>query len=179
MLKVMTKLIQLTLIGMMIVPMSLNAQQDAKCFVNQYKKQDGITVISIGKPVMKMVGFFAKVGGMADKEEMQMLRCVDAVQVLSIDRGGKHRSDKFNSEALAFCNANRYEELIEVVDSKDMVKIFCKTEGETITDLLILNHSRQGTSSAMICISGKFTLDDLRQVSGNFGKNNNAFVTFN
>jgi len=43
----MTKLIKLILVGIMIVPMSLNAQQDTQSFVQQYKKQDGVTKIEV------------------------------------------------------------------------------------------------------------------------------------
>jgi len=44
----MKKLIQMILTGTMIASMSLNAQQDAKSFVQQYKKQDGFTGIPLG-----------------------------------------------------------------------------------------------------------------------------------
>jgi len=58
----MKKLFQLIFTGMMIVPMNLQAQQDAKSFVRQYKKQDGFTVITISKPAMSMISLFAKSG---------------------------------------------------------------------------------------------------------------------
>ena len=165
----MKKLIQLILAGIMIVPMSLNAQQDSKKFVGQYKKQDGFTVVTIGKPVMTMLSLFAKVG--MDKEAAQTLKCVHALQVLSFDcRWDKTRGERFNSEALNFCNANNYEELIEVVEHNETVKIFGKTEGETITGLIVLNSSNRASSVDMVCIKGKFSLDELSSITGSFGK---------
>jgi len=78
----MKKLIQMILTGKMIASMSLNAQQDAKSFVQQYKKQDGFTVITIGKPAMSMISLFAKAG--MDREAVEMLNRINPVQVLTL-----------------------------------------------------------------------------------------------
>ena len=80
----MKKLIQMILAGTIIASMSLNAQQDAKSFVRQYKKQDGFTVIAIGKPAMTMISLFAKAG--MDREAAEMLKRIDAIQVLAFDK---------------------------------------------------------------------------------------------
>ena len=56
-LKAMKKLIQLIpLVGMVIAPMS----QDAKSFIQRYTRQDGFSVVTIGKPAMKMISHFIK-----------------------------------------------------------------------------------------------------------------------
>jgi len=166
----MKKLIQMILTGTMIVSMSLNAQQDAKNFVQQYKKQDGFTVISIGKPAMCMLSLFAKTS--MDREAAEMLKRIDAIHVLVFERGNdKARSESFISDALIFCNVNRFEELIEVVEHNETVKIFGKTEGETIIGLIVLNTSKRGDSAQMVCLTGKFTIDDLQSINGKNGKN--------
>ncbi len=162
----MKKIFQLILVGMMIVPMSLNAQ-DTKSFVKQYKKQDGFTVVSLGKPAMRMISLFAKAG--KDKDASQVLKRVKTIQVLAFD-GSCTKGETFHNEALAFCDANQYEEMIEVVDYDDTVKIFCKTEGEAITGLIVLNRSHRDSSAEMVCLKGKFTYDDLQLITNN-GKN--------
>jgi len=165
----MKKLFIITLAGMMFVNMSLNAQQDTKSFVKQYQKQEGFTTVTIGKPIMRMLSLFAKFD---DDEASQMLRHVDAIQVLAFERGSdKNQCETFNNEAMAFCNVNGYEELIEVVEHSETVKIFGKTEGKTITGLIILNRSNKGSSAAMVCINGKFTFDDVQSITGNVEKN--------
>jgi hypothetical protein len=168
------KIFRLILAGIMIamsmssMSMNLNAQ-DIKCFVKQYKKQDGFTVVTVGKPVMKMIGLFAKAG--MEKDEAQIIKCVDAVQILAFDRRCDNvRSETFNSELLTFCDANRYEELIEIVEHDGTVKIFCKTEGETITGLIVLNRSNRDASAEMMSLRGKFTSDDLPLLLDGFGK---------
>ena len=168
----MTKLVKLTLIGMMLAPMSLNAQQGAKSFVEQYKKQDGFTVVTIGKPAMRMIYLFAKAGMIMENADAQILKFVDAVQVISFDSGrDKDRRETFNSEALAFCNASCYEELIEVVvERNETVKIFCKTEDEAITELIVLCSGSERSSVEMVCINGKFAFDDIQTVTGSFEK---------
>ena len=165
----MKKLIQLTLAGMMFATMSLSAQQDTKSFVKQYQKQDGFTTVTIGKPAMRMLSLFARIG---DKEASQLLKHVNAIQVLSFERGwDKNRCKTFSSEALAFCDANGYEELIEVVEYNETVKIFCKTEKDAITGLIILNRSNRSSSAEMVCINGKFTFDDIQSITEGVGKN--------
>jgi len=165
----MKKLVQMILTGTMIVSMSLNAQQDAKSFVQQYKKQDGFTVITIGKPMMSMVSLFAKAS--KSSEAAQMLKRINAIHVLDFECGwDKARSESFIREAMAFCDENRYEEFIEVVEHDETVKIFGKTEGEVITGLIVLNRSNRRGSSAMICLTGKFTIDDLQSINGSNGK---------
>ena len=163
----MKKLVQMTLVGMMFVSMSLNAQQDTKSFVQQYKKQDGFTVITLGKPAITMVSLFARG---KSREAAQALKNVDALQILDFEAGCKARAETFNSEALSFINNSRFDEFIEVVDSDDTVKIFCKTEGETITGLVILVRSNLDASEQMVCIKGKFDLDDLLSLNGQFAK---------
>ena len=164
----MEKLIQMILTGTMIASMSLNAQQDAKSFVQQYKKQDGFTVITIGKPAMSMISLFAKAG--MDREAAEMLKRINAVQVLVFDSGhDKARSETFTSEALTFFDASHFEELIEVVERDKTVKIFGKTEDETITGLIVLNISNCVGSANMVCLTGKFTIDDLQSINGSNG----------
>ena len=162
----MRKIIQLMIAGLMIVSLNLNAQQDAKSFVKQYKKQDGFTVVSIGKPAMKLMSLFAKA---SDNEASQVISRVDAIQVLVCDSWNKTRNESFNNEALTFCDANRYDELIEVIEQNETVKIFCKTEGESITGLIILTHSNHH-DIAMVCLSGRFTANDLQTITKSNGK---------
>jgi len=164
----MKKLFIMTLTGMMFVNMSLNAQQDTKSFVKQYQKQDGFTTVTIGKPIVRMLSLFAK---FEDEEVSQIFKHMNAIQILAFERGSnKNRCETFNNEMLVFCNANGYEELVEVVKHDDTVKIFCKTEGDAITGLIILNRSNQGSSAAMVCINGKFTFEDVQSITGNVGK---------
>jgi hypothetical protein len=163
----MKKIFQLILVGIMIVPMSLNAQ-DTRSFVKQYRKQDGFTAVTIGKPAMRIISLFAKAG--KDKDASQVLKRVKAIQVLAFD-GGRTEGETFHNEALAFCDANRYEEMIEVVDCDDTVKIFCKTEGETVTGLIVLNRSNRDSSAEMVCLKGKFTSADLQLITNDHGKN--------
>ena len=169
----MKKLIQMILTGTMIATMSLNAQQDAKNFVQRYKNQDGFTVLTIGKPAMNMFSLFVKSGMTSDedKETLQMFRRTDAIQVLAFNRAyDKARSESFITEALNFCDANRYVELIEMVERDETVRIFGKTEGNAITGLIVLNRSNREGSAAMICLTGKFTAADLQSVNGAQGR---------
>ena len=156
----MKKLIQLIIAGMMIVSVNLNAQQNTRCFVQQYKKQEGFTVITIGKPAMKMISLFAKASN--DKETAQIIKRIDGIQLLVFERERDKIQDKtFIDEMLAFCDDNRYEEMIEVVKNGKTVKIFGKTEDEAITGLMIMNSSNCG-DSAMVCLTGRFAIDDLQ-----------------
>ena len=162
----MKKLIQMILAGMMILPMSLNAQHNPKCFIKQYKNQNGFTVITFGKPAMNMISLIAKAGD--EREIAQILKRVDGIQILAFERGrDKAQGETFISEMLAFCKGNRYEEMVEVVGPDETVRIFGKTEGETITGLMILNRSNRGNSTAMISLTGRFTVDDLHTINKN------------
>ena len=164
----MKKFVQLTLLGMMIVSLSVNAQQDAKSFVQQYKNQDGFTVITIGKPAIRMASLFVRAS--ADKDAAQALKYVEALQILTFNRGWDNsHAEKFNSEALKFFDTNQFEEMIEVVEPDNTVKILCKIESETITDMIILNRSKRDTSVDMVCIKGRFKLEDIHSMSSNFG----------
>ena len=164
----MKKLVKFILIGMALAPMSLNAQQDAQSFVERYRKYDGFTLVTIEKPAMKMISFLVQAGKEENVE--QFINCLDAVQALRFERGqDKIRSESFTNEALAFCNANRYKVFAEATERDESVKIFCKTEGKTVTDMVIL--CSEPSHVEMICIKGKIALDDLLVFTGSFGKN--------
>ena len=159
----MKKLIQLIFAGMMILPMSLNAQQNPKCFVKQYKNQNGFTVITFGKPAMNMISLIAKAGD--EKEIAQLFKRVDGIQILAFERRNDKAPDEtFISEMLAFCKDNRYEEMVEVVGPDETVLIYGKTEGKTITGLMILNRTNRGNSTGMVSLTGNFTADDLNNL---------------
>ena len=153
---------------MMIVPMSLQAQKDVKSFVEQYKKKEGFTVITIGKPIMSMVGVFAKFG--KDKETAEIVKRVSTIQV--VDGWCKN----FFNETVTFCSANQYEELIEIVEHDEIMKIFGKIEGEAITGLIVLSHSHLDNSVDMVSLTGKFTFDDIQSITGNKGKISAGFI---
>ena len=168
----MKKLIQLILAGIMILPMSLNAQNNAKSFVQQYKKQEGFTVVTIGKPVMKILRLFENA---MDGNDAAMIRCVDVIHVLNFE-GGRDgtRGKPFISEALTFCEANRYEELIEVVEQHETLKFLGKTDGEYITSLIVLTYSNGGNNAEMVCLTGNLTIDVLQAFYGGKGTKKNV-----
>ena len=160
----MKKLIQLIIAGMMILPVSLNAQQNPKCFIKQYKKQNGFTVITIGKPAMNMFSLIAKAGD--EKEIAQIFKRTDGIQILAFDsRHCMAQGETFICEMLAFCKDNRYEELVEVVGPEETVRIFGRTEGEIITGLMILNRSNRGNSAEVVSLTGNFTVEDLHTIN--------------
>jgi hypothetical protein len=155
----MKKLIQLIFIGIMLVPMGLQAQQDVRNFVEQYKRRPDFTVITIGKPLMSIAGMIVKFSD--DKDAAEIIKRINTIHVVNGE------DDKtFASEALAFCSDNRYEELVEVVESGETTKILGKIEGKIISELIFINSSKVG-SSVMVCLSGRFDMDDV----GYFRKN--------
>jgi len=169
----MKRIIQLILVGFMIAPIGAKAQQSAKCFVQQYKRQEGFTVVTLGRPMMSFAGLFAKAA--KEKEAADMLRRVDGVQILAFEPGrGRMQSERFFSEMMAFVGDNRYEELMEVIEHGNTVKIFGKTADETITGLIVYASSNHGNSTAMVSLTGRFTVDDLQ----NFNKKGSSINIF-
>ena len=155
----MKKIIQLIFIGIMLVPMGLQAQQDVRNFVEQYKRRPDFTVITIGKPLMSIAGMIVKFSD--DKDAAEIIKRINTIHVVN-GEGDK----TFANEALAFCSDNKYEELVEVVESGETTKILGKIEGKIISELIFINSSKGG-SSVMVCLNGKFDMDDV----GYFRKN--------
>ena len=154
----MRNLVIFFLLGTVLAPTSLNARQDAKSFVDRYRNQDGFTVVNVEKQAMGIMSQF----GMTD-----VFGNADAVQALIFFRPRDiARSNAFKREALNFVETSRYEELIEVAGVNDTAKIFGKSNGEVITEIIILNRSNRDAFVEMICVSGKFTLNDVMSLSG-------------
>ena len=144
---------------------ALSAQEaDTKSFAKQYAKKDGFTVVTISKAAMKLMTLFSK----SDNDDM--LSKIDRVQIISAEPRGQGNANSFTNEVLEFCKANLFEEIMEVEDAKEQVKIFCRSDEGKITDFIIWNYSQSDASTNLVCVNGKFTPENVSTMVNTRGK---------
>ncbi len=141
---------------------------NTKSFVKQYAKKEGFTVVSINKAAMKILSVMSKFS--ARDDDTAMLSQVDGIYILTLDAGKKDAVEVLETDFAAFCTANRYEKMIEVEESSELVNIYGKLEGEDVTGLIIWNTSLKDSSVNLVCLNGKFTSGDVEKIISNRGK---------
>ncbi|MFZ5939975.1 MAG: DUF4252 domain-containing protein [Bacteroidota bacterium] len=132
----------------------------------KYSGKEGITTVSISPELFKLA---AAMDEESMKDEDFPVEKVSALKVLAVEDPGAVQGVDFFTEVLKDLNMADYKEVMTVQDGSDNVKMLMKTDGTKIFEFIILTG---GEESALVYISGDFTMADLENVShsaGNFG----------
>ncbi len=150
-------------IAVSTVMMAQNSVVD-KVFA-KYAGKEGITTVSISPDLFKLAAALDPEA--MDNEDFPVDK-VTSLKVLAVDDAEAVNGVDFYAEVLKELNTNDYQEVMTVQDGADNVKMLMKTDGKTIFEFIILTG---GDDSALVYISGAFSMDDLESVAqsaGNF-----------
>jgi len=152
----------LFLMAALLLSFGLFAQNSAvdKVFA-KYSGKDGITTVSISPDLFKLAAAMDEDGN----EEFPVDK-VTSLKVLAVDEPSATGGVDFFAEVLKELNLAEYQEVMTVQDGSENVKMLMKTDGTKIFEFIILT---SGDESAMVYISGNFTMDDLEKVSHSAG----------
>ncbi len=115
----------------------------------KYRFKEGVTTITVPGWV---IGLAARYGDL-EKSEREILECIDKVRVLVVENEDLNARINLNEEFNRKINMkNDFEELMSVHNQQDDVTIFGKTDGEVMTEMVILVG---GDDNALIYIRGE------------------------
>jgi hypothetical protein len=115
----------------------------------KYRFKEGVTSITIPGWVIGLASNF----GDLQKEERELLRCIDKVRILTIEDNDLNARTNFHKEFYRSISQNpELEELLVVRDGDEQVTIFGKASEKSIDELLILVG---GDDNAMIYVKGR------------------------
>ena len=116
---------------------------------SKYGHERGVTYITVPGWV---IGIAARFGDL-DKEEREILDCIDKVKVLSVEDNSLNSRINLHREFYNKINENHeFEELLTVNDQKENVTIFGKMEGTVIREMVILVG---GDDNALVYVKGE------------------------
>lgn len=97
-----------------------------------------------------------------DEDFDKLSKHMDGIRVIVFDKG---RNDvNFPDELKTFLDSGKYEELVNVVEEDETVRIMVQLDGKNIKDLLILVNSDD--EDVLVQMKGDFTFADLAGMSG-------------
>jgi hypothetical protein len=115
----------------------------------KYRFKEGVTSITIPGWV---IGLASNLGDL-QKEERELLRCIDKVRILTIEDNDLNARTNFHKEFYRSISQNpELEELLVVRDGDEQVTIFGKASEKSIDELLILVG---GDDNVMIYVKGR------------------------
>jgi hypothetical protein len=115
----------------------------------KYRFKDGVTTITIPGWVIGLAANFGDV----EKNERELLHCIDKVRVLVVEDEDLNGKINLNKEFSTKINRNNdYEELMTISDENENVTIFGKMDEAVITEMVILVG---GDDNALIYVRGE------------------------
>ena len=119
----------------------------------KYSHKSGVTTIVVPGWAIGLVSSFADL----DREEKEILDCIDNVKVLTIEDNDLNARVNLHKEFYAKINTdNSYEELLAVRNGEEDITIFGKMNEDVITDLIVLVG---GDDNAMVCVKGRIKVE--------------------
>jgi|GEM_PF-4785894 hypothetical protein len=130
--------------------------QSISQFIEELKKVDGVETMSLGKELLDASGEGNVDGIPVEKiTGMDIIACDDSISIETRTKlGEKFRKLKNDSE---------YEDLINVKDEGNYVRIVAKKKMDVIEQVLIMVLS-DNSDVVVVALNGNFTKEDLKQI---------------
>lgn len=154
---------RLIIMFVMLVPMVLAAQKSPvdKLF-DKYANQQGFTTVNITGKLLGMAGKFDS----SNPSTNDMLSNISGIRILTIeDKDLNSRLDFYNElEKEGFFRNNKYDILMEVTESNEVVRFYSMDAGDgKFSELLLVVG---GKSNAIISIRGLIDPENIGKITG-------------
>ena len=133
---------------LLICPVAMHSQKSVDQIFKEFSKEKGVMRVDIGKFTMTIAGLFTDVMG------------VNGVEVYTFEECNQSVKERINT-AISSMKDAKYETLVSVNEDRERTKILVKTDGETLSELIVLT---SGTEPALIRIKGKIKPSDIENV---------------
>ena len=115
----------------------------------KYRLKDGVTTITVPGWVIHLA---ARVGDV-DRDERELLECIDKVRVLAIDNDNLNARVNLNKEFEHYINRdNDFKTLMTIKKDGEDVTIFAKMDDDVIREMVLLVG---GEDNALVYIKGR------------------------
>lgn len=130
-------------------------------FIETHKQDKGFTYAFLSKDLFE-VAAKADVADQDWKKLQNVVRNIGALRILAAD--DLDTAPDLYRDAKTRVDADAFDELLTVRDGQDNVRIWAKSEGAVVTDLVLL----VGTSNefVLVCFAGALELNNLPELAG-------------
>lgn len=140
---------KLTIILIFVATLFSGAQNPINHYFEQYKDLDGVTTVSVSRPLIWLASLF--VDRDVDPEAKEVLKQVSSVKVITINDAKLNSDINFLADLRKMKKQKsfkrRYSELMTVKESDQEVAIYChEKRSGNISDLLIIVYDGQNTA---------------------------------
>ena len=149
--------------AMLLAATVVSGQNASDQLFEKYSGQDGYTSIHITQYMFQL---FADLDTDEEmKEFTEIASSIDRIKILTGERDSlnPNRGNGLYKDALKTLPLKEYQELMEIKDGDQSVKMLIKEEGKTISEFLMLVHDEDET--AIISITGQINLNQLARLS--------------
>ena len=130
--------------------------------IGEYKDVSGVQVISVGKLILGLGKFAAKLSVDSEEEKaaLEILNCIDKVVVINYEDAAEAQKNELNARFSDLFN--QAETILEVKEDGATVKIYGTSvnEGESIDDLMIFIPEEY----TLICVLGSISADKVGEL---------------
>lgn len=133
--------------------------------LERFAGEEGVSYVYISKAMLSLVSGMGNNTNINGVDISAMAGKLDALQVVSTDKPDAAR--RLRAEARNLSTDNM-EVLMQVIEEGTRVDFYTLKQGETITDLLMLNDS--GDNYTILQIKGRFTSEDIRSITESVSK---------
>ena len=146
------------LIATICFPIILHAQSALDRLFDKYSGKAGYTTVSINQSMFDL--FSAVADGKEDKEFKDISSRLSSIRILSCEcKTGANAVQEFYKQVIRLLPASEYQNLMEINDGGETVKLLIKKHGEKISELVMV---AGGKDASVISLTGDI---DLKQVS--------------
>jgi hypothetical protein len=128
----------------------------------KYRFKDGVFTLTVPGWVIRL----ASNSDGIDKNERELLESIDKVRILVVEDENLNGKINLHKEfASKIKSKNHYEELMTVNDNSENVVIYGKTEGDVITEMVLLVSGDD--DNALIFVRGEISPDLINDMARN------------
>jgi len=142
----MKKVISISILFMICIG-SINAQKDFNEFYKAYKDKKGVTTIN-------MNGLMKSILTDGDKDADELIKKTESLKIITTD--GPH--EEMIKDLENYFPKNMYPLLMEVKEGNETVSVIAKQTEKIIEEILFI--IKEPTSLTVLCMNGKYSLED-------------------
>lgn len=131
--------------------------QNSKSIYNKYSNKEGVSSVYVSPSMFKMMG---KVPNVEGADFSSVIKSLDAMYVIECENVALASELKY--DIIKYANSNKMELMMEVKDGDETVKIYTISEGDVITDFIML--ASEHDECVFVGIEGKLDPQNIGQI---------------
>lgn len=157
----MKKLFWLTLLGLLMIPLTSNAQsRGPNKFYNKYKNKTNSLNVTLPGWLIDLGATVAvwSTDDPAEKEAIRLMKKVQRMKLLVVENGSQIKNNHI-TKLFDRLKKDQYEDLVQVRDKSARVNILIREEDDLIRNMFFL--VREDDEAVMLSLKTKITMDQV------------------